>query len=484
MNGVIQKKEPESIQKKVKDMTEGNIVKLLISFAIPLLLGNLFQQLYNTVDTFVVGNFVSNEAYAAVGNTGPIINTLIGFFSGLATGAGVVISQYNGAKDEKNVRRAVHTTLIMTIGLIILFTVLGIVMAPAMVKLMKTPDEVVNDAVKYLTIYFAGVAGLMIYNVGAGILRAIGDSRRPFYFLVVSALTNVALDLLFVLGFRMGVEGVAYATVISQAISAILVMITLFRSKESYGVALKYFKCDFSILFKIFKVGLPAALQMAVTSFSNVFVQSYINNFGTDFMSGYTSYSKIDQFVLLPMQSVSLASTTFVGQNLGAGYKQRAKKGANISLLMSMTITAVLIIPVMIFAPSLVRFFNKSDAVVEYGSFLLRFISPFYILCCVNQIYSGAVRGAGKSTAPMIIMLSSFVAFRQAYLAVVSALSSSYVLVAFAYPAGWILCSTLMIIYYFFSKWENAELIKRPTVTEHEYDPDDDKLNKKLNADL
>ena len=454
--------------RRVKDMTDGSIIKLLISFSIPLLLGNLFQQLYNTVDTFVVGNFISNEAYAAVGNTGSIINTLIGFFSGLATGAGVVISQYNGAKEHDNVRRAVHTTWIMTLVLIVVFTILGIFMAPYMVRLMRAPDEVVDEAVTYLTIYFGGVAGLMIYNTGSGILRAVGDSKRPFIFLVVSALTNVALDLLFVLGFKMGVEGVAYATVISQGVSAVLVVITLFRAKESYGISLRHFKCHISTLLKILRVGLPTALQMAVTAFSNVFVQSYINDVGTDFMSGYTSYSKIDQFLFLPMQSLSLAATTFVGQNLGAGKRKRAKRGADISLAMTVIVTAVLIVPVMIFAPYLVRFFNKSDAVVKYGTFFLRFISPFYVLCCVNQVYSGAMRGAGRSAAPTVIMLTTFVAFRQIYLAIVTRLTDSYILVAFAYPAGWILCSILTVIYYFFSKWENTELIKKVPIA-----PDD-----------
>jgi len=449
-------------KKRTMDMTEGNILKIIITFAVPLFLGQLFQQLYNTVDSYVVGNYVSNAAFAAVGNTGPIINTLIGFFSGLATGAGVVISQYFGAKDYENVKKAVNTTIVMTLILGVIFTFIGISMVPFMLRLMKTPEEVFGEASIYLTVYFSGVLGLMLYNVGSGILRAVGDSRRPFIFLVISALTNVALDLLFVLAFDMGVAGVAYATIISQAFSAILVMIVLITSKDCYRISVKDFKCSFSILKKIIKVGLPASLQMAVTAFSNVFIQSYINYFGANFMSGWTAYAKIDQFVLLPMMSISMASTTFVGQNLGKGNSKRAKQGANLSLLMAVVFTVILMIPVLIFAPDLVRFFNKeSEEVVIYGAMLLRIISPFYVLCCVNQIYSGALRGAGKSTAPMVIMLVSFVAFRQLYLAIVSAVYNHYILVALGYPAGWILCSTLIFIYYCKSGWENKVLIKK-----------------------
>lgn len=442
-------------------MTEGNILKIIISFAIPLFLGQLFQQLYNTVDSYVVGNYVSNEAFAAVGNTGPIINTLIGFFSGLATGAGVVISQYFGAKDLENVKKAVHTTIIMTLVLGVCFTFIGVSMVPFMLDLMNTPDEVMPEATEYLTIYFSGVLGLMIYNAGAGILRAVGDSKRPFIFLVVSALMNIVLDLVFVLCFNMGVGGVAYATIISQGVSAILVIIVLCMSKECYKLSFTDLKYSNRILLNILKVGLPASLQMAVTAFSNVFIQSYINYFGPNFMSGWTAYAKIDQFVLLPMQSISLTATTFVGQNLGKGNSKRAKRGANIALLIAVLFTVVLMIPVLIWAPQLVRFFNKeSEEVIVYGSSLLRIISPFYVLCCVNQIYAGALRGAGRSTAPMVIMLISFVAFRQLYLALVSSLYNHYVLVALGYPAGWILCSILIFIYYCKSGWEDKSLIE------------------------
>ena len=430
------------------DMTEGNIVRHIVAFALPLLVGNLFQQLYNTVDTWVVGNFVNNEAYSAVGTVGPIINMLIGFFMGLSSGAGVVISQYYGARQHDKVQETVHTAIEMTLGLGVLFTIIGISMIPLMLKLIKMPDTVMGEATTYLTIYFAGILGLMLYNIGAGILRAVGDSQRPFYFLVICALLNTVLDLLFVLVFHMGVAGVALATILSQIISAILVIITLMRSDNCIRLEIRKLKIHMPMLKKIFKVGIPAALQMAITGFSNIFVQSYINFFGENCMSGWTTYSKVDQLLFLPMQSISLASTTFVGQNLGKNLVQRAKKGVSVSMLIAVGSTVVLMIPVMAFAPQIVAFFNSEPAVVEYGAMLLRWLSPFYVLCCFNQIYSGALRGAGNTRAPMIIMLASFVAFRQVYLFAMSRIWNEIIPIGMSYPAGWLLCSLLTVIYY------------------------------------
>ena len=272
------------------DMTQGNIVRHLIIFALPLLAGNVFQQMYNMVDTWVVGRYVSNEAYAAVGTNGPIINLLIGFFMGLSSGAGVVISQYYGAKRYEDVSRTVHTAITMTLILAVLFTGLGLFLTPYLLSFMNTPANVLPESTTYLRIIFSGIGGLMIYNIGSGILRAVGDSQRPFYFLVVCAVMNTVLDLLFVLIFRMGVAGVALATITSQAFSAVLVIITLLRTDECIKVRLKSLGIHFDMLKKIFRVGIPAAIQMAITSFSNIFVQSYINFFGDNCMSGWTTY--------------------------------------------------------------------------------------------------------------------------------------------------------------------------------------------------
>ena len=443
------------------DMTRGNVYGLLIEFAVPLLLGNLFQQLYNTVDTWVVGNYVGKEAFSAVGTVNPIINMLIGFFMGLSVGAGVVISQYYGAKQTDKVSDTVHTALVMTGVLGVLFTAIGVSMTPLMLKFMKTPAEVLPEAKRYLTIYFSGIFGLMLYNIGAGILRAVGDSQRPFYFLVLSASLNIVLDLLFVLAFHMGVAGVAYATILSQGISALLVLFVLLRADNCCRVQVRKLKMHWDVLKKIVKVGIPAAIQMAITAFSNVFVQSYINYFGADCMGGWTAYTKIDAFLFLPMQSVAMGATTFVGQNLGVNDVARARQGVSAALRISALITVALMAPVVAFAPHLVRFFNDTPEVVEFGTLFLRMMSPFYVLCCVNQILAGSLRGAGDSRTPMFIMLGSFVVFRQIYLfCITHFVSNTIVPVALGYPAGWLVCSTATYLYFRFAHWEKHRVVE------------------------
>ena len=431
------------------DMTEGNILRHIITFAIPLLIGNLFQQMYNMVDTWVIGNFVENKnAFSAVGSVTPVINVLIGTFLGFSSGAGVVISQYYGAKRFHEVNKAVHTAISMTLILGTLLTVVGLTMIPFMLSFMKMPKDVIPEATTYLSIYFSGLMGLVLYNIGAGILRAVGDSTRPFLFLVICAVVNTVLDLLFVIVFHMGVSGVALATILAQAISAVLVMIVLLRSNTCIKLSPKKLKIDVPILKKIIRVGIPSALQMSITSFSNVFGQSYINFFGADCMSGWGTYIKVDQLILLPMQSIALSCTTFVGQNLGKNQVQRAKKGIVTSLLMALSATALLIIPVVIFAEPIAAFFNPSAAVVSYAAMLLRWITPFYMLTCFNQIFASALRGAGNTKAPMIIMLCSFVAFRQVYLFCISQICNEIIPIAMGYPAGWLLCSLATFIYY------------------------------------
>ena len=443
------------------DMTSGNVYGLLIRFAVPLLLGNLFQQLYNTVDTWVVGNYVGKEAFSAVGTVSPIINMLIGTFLGLSVGAGVVISQYYGARQEDKVSETVHTALVMTAILGVLFTFIGVLMTPPMLRLMKTPAEVFPEAQRYLTIYFSGIFGLLLYNMGAGILRAVGDSQRPFYFLVLSTTLNIGLDLLFVIVFHMGVAGVAYATILAQGLSAVLVLLLLMRAKNCVRVSLRALKLHMDPLRKIVKVGVPAALQRAITSFSNVFVQSYINYFGADVMGGWTAYTKVDAFLFLPMLSVASGATTFVGQNLGVNNVERARKGVRAAMVIAMACNLIIMVPVIVFAPALVRFFNGTPEVITYGTLFLRMMSPFYVLTCVNQILAGSLRGAGDSKTPMFIMLGSFVLFRQIYLFVVTRfISNTIVPVAMSYPAGWLVCSIATVIYYKCAHWEKHRLVE------------------------
>ncbi len=453
-------------KRKDTDMTKGVIWKQILAFAFPLMIGNLFQQLYNTVDSIVVGNFVGKEALAAVGSTGPIINTLIGFFMGLSAGMGVAISQHYGAKDEKGVHDAVHTSLFITLVLSVVFTFLGIALVPPLLRMMSTPEDVMPGATLYLRIYFAGVIGLMFYNIGSGILRAVGDSRRPLYFLIFSAVVNTILDLVFVVGFKMGIDGVAYATIIAQVLSAILTLYVLARADGPYKVIFKDIKFNKAMTQRIVRLGIPTGLQQAITSFSNVFVQGYVNQFGSACMAGWSSYNKIDMFVMLPMMSISLASTTFVGQNIGAGQINRAKKGTRVATGMSLLVTVILMIPVMIFARQLVGMFNSDAEVLSYGAMLIRLITPFYVLCCANQVYAGALRGAGAVKAPMYIMLGSFVVFRQIYLFAVSKIANTITWVALGYPFGWIVATVASLIYYYFGDWEKRCGLKNTRMEE------------------
>lgn len=437
------------VQRHSMDMTEGSITRQLVAFAFPLLIGNLFQQLYNTVDTWVVGNFVSDNAFAAVGSMGPIVNMFVGFFLGFSAGAGALISQNFGAKNEDAIEKLVHTAMVMTFAMGLLFTVTGHVLTPLLLSFAKIPEEVWPEAKTYLSIYFSGMMGLVFYNMGAAILRAVGDSKRPFYFLVVCAVLNTVLDLLFVIGFGMKVEGVAWATVISQGVSAILIVISLMRTDSCVRFQFKKLQVNWHLLGRIIALGIPSALQVSITSFSNIFVQSYINFFGPSCMSGYTAYSKIDMLLFLPAQSVSLATTTFVGQNLGCGQLKRAKKGVTASILLAAGVTGILMIPVLIFSGDVVRFFTSQEESIRYGALFLRYITPFYLLTCFTQVYASALRGAGNTRAPMVIMLSAYVLFRQVYLAIMSMVCNEVIPIAMGYPAGWILSCTIFMLYYY-----------------------------------
>lgn len=430
------------------DMTRGVIWKQLLEFSIPMALGLLFQQLYNTVDTIVVGRFVGKEALAAVGSTSSIINMLVGLCAGLSTGAGVIISQRYGAHDYKKLSDAVHTAIYGTLLLSVVATGLGLLIVKPMLRLMATPADVFAQSEEYLVIYFAGVSGLLIYNMGSGILRAVGDSRRPLYFLMISAAVNIVLDLVFVIRFHLGIAGVAYATILSQFISAGLVLYALWRADGPYAIQWKRLRICGDMLKSILAVGLPSGVQQAITSFSNVFVQAYINFFGSACMAGWSSYNKLDVFILIPVQSIALASATFVGQNFGAGELQRARQGVKQALYMSLGITALLSGLLILCDRFFLMLFTSDEEVIRFGERFITLISPFYVTICFNQICAGALRGTGDAKTPMIVMLFSFVAFRQMYLYVVRLLGSPFVPVAIAYPMGWVVCSVLMLLCY------------------------------------
>lgn len=441
-----------SLTRSDSDMTRGSIIPQLLAFAIPMAIGMLFQQLYNTVDTMVVGKFVGSNALAAVGCNGNIINVVVGVFAGLATGAGVVISQAYGAHDDDRLSKAVHTTMALSLVMCVVGTILGFLLARPLLDLTNTPDEVYGDALTYLMIYFGGLTGLMIYNMGTGILRAVGDSTRPVIFLIVSAVVNTVLDLLFVIVFKMGVAGVAWATIIAEFLSAILTWISLVKADGAYRVEIRKLTIDKPVLKEILRLGLPSAIQSGITSFSNVFVQGYINGFGADCMAGWAAYNKLDGFVVLPIQAISMGATTFVGQNWGAGKKKRANEGVRLSVLMSLGIAALLTLIVLVFSKGLMGWFIKAEDVgaMEYGLYFVRIITPFYLCITFNQIYAGALRGIGIANTPTIIMLSSFVAFRQIYLyACTHLFPGARLVIALAYPVGWVMCSSLLALCYF-----------------------------------
>lgn len=434
-------------------MTEGNIILLLIQFAIPLIFGNLFQMMYNTVDSLVVGNFVGKEALAAVGSTTMIINMLVFFFNGVSVGAGVVISRAYGAKKQDELHSAVETTMFITFLCGILFTVIGIVMVRPMLRFMSTPEDVMGEATTYLRIYFAGVSGLLVYNMGSGILRAVGDTRRPLLFLILTSVMNVILDLLFVIAFHAGIAGVAYATILSQFLSAFLILLLLTRTREVYYLSWRDLHCNRSILRDIFRIGLPAGVQAVITSFSNVFVQSYVNSFGSACMAGWSCYNKLDQFIMLPMQSISQAATTFVGQNVGANRTDRVNKGTVQSLFLTVSITAVIATFLFLFAPAANAIFTNDDTVIRYGVMFVRTNVYFLLFNCINHTLAGALRGRGDSTGPMVIMLMNFVVVRQIYLFVMTHfISNTAQLVGFSYPVGWTACCIVEVLYYYF-RW-------------------------------
>lgn len=457
----------EKRNKKTVDMTSGSIVKSIIAFALPLLLGNFFQQLYNMVDAFVIGQKGTPGEYSAVGSVAPITNILIGLFSGLSSGASVVIAQYFGAKDKEKVSLASHTAIALTLVASVLFTAAGVLCAPLMVRMMlrTTGGDVYAPATAYLTIYSSGLTFMLLYNMGSGILRAVGDSRRPFYFLAVAAVINTALDFIFVFALDMGVNGVALATVIAQGVAAFLTVITLLKTGSDVKIRLKKLRLNGKIIGQIVRVGIPAAIQLALTAFSNVFVQSYIGNVDSEqtaSLGGWTTYNKIDQFVFLPIQSIGLAVTTFVGQNLGAGNISRAKKGTYYSFIMAIIVTLTIMAPIMLFSKEIAAFFNSDPEIVRHASILLTYLTPFYLCSCVNQVFSCAMRGAGNSVAPMIIMMSSFIVVRQIYLFVVSNyVSNRFLPVAFGYPVGWMVCCVTTLVYYFaFFRFERNKIVQ------------------------
>lgn len=447
----------ENKKTTTRDMTTGPIVSRMIFYAIPILLGNLFQLLYNTVDTIVVGHYVGTKALAAVGSTTMIVNVMVLFFNGISVGAGVVISRYFGAKEYDRLHDSIETTMAMTFLLSTLFTIVGVGFVKPMLFFMQTPEDVFHDATIYLQTYFAGISGLMIYNMGSGILRAVGDSKRPLMFLIFTSILNILLDLFFVIILHMGIFGVSFATILSQFVSAFLVLALITGTKDLYRFSWRDLHIDFGILKDIFSIGFPTAIQAMFTSLSNVFVQSYVNFFGSACMAGWSVYNKLGQFVFTPMHSMSDAAATFVGQNIGAHDEKRAHQGTIIAVGLSLSVTGAVVFFLMIFARSASGIFTTDAQVIDFGTMFLR-VNGLFLLCnCVNHVLAGAIRGRGDSKGPMIIMLICFMVVRQAYLFIITRFFiNTPAVVGLSYPVGWAMCCITEILYYRV-KWNKKE---------------------------
>lgn len=435
-------------------MTEGKVWKILVRFAFPLLLGNLFQQLYNAVDSLVVGNFCGNEALAAVSSSGSMQHLLIGFFQGVFIGASVIISRCFGAKDEEGVDEAIHTTVIFSLAAGVVLTILGVIFTPMILLWMGTPENVLPNSVTYFRIYCMGLSGMVLYNTTNGIFNALGDSKHPLYYLIISSVANVLLDLLFVGAFRWGVAGAALATTMGQFLSAILGLLHLMSGRFVVQIKLSKLRVKGSVLKEVFLLGLPSGVQNSVNAIANLVVQSNINAFGDLAMGGCGSYSKIQSFVFLPVLSMSLALTTFVGQNMGANRPERVKLGIRQGMWISIVLAQIFGIFVFVFAPQLVGLFSKDPSVVAFGVQQAKVESLFFFLLAVTHACAGILRGAGKTMIPMAVTLGAWCVLRIVYIeALVRIIKNIYVVFS-AYPVTWITSSILLLWFVKRQNWD------------------------------
>ncbi len=434
-------------------MTEGSISKKMIFFAIPLFLGNLFQQLYNTADSLIVGNFLGSNALAAVSSSGNLIFLMVGFFNGIALGAGVVIARYYGARQIERLQTAIHTTVAFGLAAGAALTVIGMFFAPKILVLMGTPAEVLPQSTEYFRMYFAGSIGFVLYNICVGIHQSVGDSRHPLIYLIVSSCINVALDLLFVAVFRWGVWSAALATIISQFASAFLCMNHLLRAPEEYRLYLRNIRFDLPMLRQIIANGLPSGFQNSVIALANVVVQSNINSFGRMAMAGCGAYSKIEGFGFLPVTCFTMALTTFVSQNLGAKQYERAKKGARFGILCSVTLAELVGIVINLAAPLLIAAFNSDPEVITYGVAQARTVTLFYCLLAFSHCIAAILRGSGQATVPMIVMLCVWCILRVTYITVTVHFIPDIRVVFWAYPLTWSISSVIFLALFLRGKW-------------------------------
>ena len=437
-------------------MTEGSIEKHLISFAVPLFLGNLFQQLYNTADSLIVGNFLGSEALASVSSSSNLIFLMIGFFNGIAVGAGVVVARAFGAGDKKGLHTAIHTILAFGLVAGVVLTLLGVLLAPQILVWMGTPESILAGSVSYFRIYFLGSIPFVLYNICVGILQSVGDSRHPLYYLMISSVVNILLDLLFVAGFKMGVGSAAAATAISQLVSAALCFIRLCRTDDVYRVTLRDIRFDIPMLGKIIRNGLPAGCQNSIIAFANVIVQTNINRFGEIAVAGQGVYAKIEGFGFLPITCFAMALTTFISQNLGAGEYDRAKKGARFGILCSMAIAEIIGLAIFLGAPFLMWLFDRNPDVIASGVGRAQADCLFYFPLAFPHCIAGIMSGAGTASVPMVVMLISWCVIRVAYITVAIRFIPSIQIIYWAYPITWAISSVIFLVYFLKSDWLHA----------------------------
>ena len=434
-------------------LLNGSIWKGIVSFAIPLFLGNLFQQLYNTADSLIVGNFLGSDALAAVSSSGSLIFLMVGFFNGIAVGAGVVISKYFGAKDYEGLKRAVHTDVAFGLVAGLLLTAVGIFLAPQILILMGTPESVLPNSIIYFRVYFAGSLAFVMYNIVMGILQAVGDSRHPLYYLIFSSIINIVLDLILVGGFRLGVGAAAFATAVSQAASALLCFWRLVRIKDVYQVRIREIRFHKEMLSQIISLGLPSGMQNSIISFANIIVQTNINKFGVMAVAGCGVYSKIEGFAFLPITCFAMSLTTFIGQNLGARQYDRAKKGAYFGIACSVTLAELVGVIVYFLISYLAAGFDSTAEVVAIATRQAHVEALFYCFLAFSHCIAGIMRGAGKSTVPMFVMLASWCIIRITYITVTVHFIPEIQVIFWAYPLTWSISSVIFLIYFLKADW-------------------------------
>ena len=449
----------------VNGITEGVIWKQLLLFFFPIVLGTFFQQLYNTADAIIVGKAVSKEALAAVGgSTGTLINLLVGFFVGLASGASVIIAQLFGARRAQDVSRAVHTTIALALSSGALLTAVGLLCAGGILELMGTPQEVMAYALPYLNIYFLGMIPQLVYNIGSGVLRAVGDSRRPMLFLICAALTNIVLDILLVLGLNLGVRGAAIATVLSQVVSAVLILVSLCHAQPVYRLHFRRIRFHGDMLARIVRIGLPAGLQSVMYSLSNMIIQASVNGFGTDVMAAWTAYGKIDGLYWMMISAFGVSITTFAGQNFGARRYDRMRRSVRVCLGMAAGVTVFMTALILAVGRPMLGMFTDDAHVVEMGMSIIRLIVPTWITYLCIEIFSGAMRGAGDSLMPTLMTLTGVCLMRVFWVTVVVPRMHQLPVLMLSYPITWVITSCMFIVYYLRGRWLDRCIARQGSV--------------------